>query len=132
MAEVAPWLQPCVGDISLAEGAISKWEEMLKKVERDFKQTTGNHMRIAILANCMPSVIKDYIHVNVQPDTEYRAIIDKVKALIRNKVTTGAVPMDIGQDHAGERDCFGERSNQVLGEQYNVDALRFREKCNNC
>ena len=39
---------------------------MLKKVERDFKQTIGNHMRIAILANFMPSVIKDYIYVNVQ------------------------------------------------------------------
>ena len=63
---------PCVTDISLAEGAISKWEEMLKKVERDLKQTIGNHMRIAILANFMPSVIKDYIYVNVQPDTEYR------------------------------------------------------------
>ena len=67
---------PCVTDISLAEGAISKWEEMLK-VERDFKQTIGDHMRIAILANFMPSVIKEYIYVNVQPDTQYKVIIDK-------------------------------------------------------
>ena len=28
---------PCVTDISLAEGAISKWEEMLKKVERELR-----------------------------------------------------------------------------------------------
>ena len=60
---------PCVTDISLAEGAISKLEKMLKKVERDLKQTIGDHMRIAILANFMPSVIKEYIHVNVRSST---------------------------------------------------------------
>ena len=63
---------PCVTDISLAGGAISTWEEMLKNVERDFKQIIGNHMRIAILGNFMPSVIEDYLYVNVQPDTKYR------------------------------------------------------------
>ena len=123
---------PCVTDISLAEGAISKWEEMLKKVDRDFKQTIGDHMRIAKLANFMPLVIKEYIYVNVQPDTQYKVIIDKVKTLIRNKVTTGAVPMDIGHVQAGERDCAEDESKGCPGEHYDVDALGFRGRCNNC
>ena len=125
-------LPPCVTDISLAEGAISKWEEMLKKVDRDFKQTIGDHMRIAILANFMPLVIKEYIYVNVQPDTQYKVIIDKVKTLIRNKVTTGAVPMDIGHVQAGERDCAEDEPKGCPGEHYDVDALGFRGRCNNC
>ena len=65
-----------------------------KKVEKDYKQQIGNTMQIAILASFVPDDIKDYIYVNVQPDTEYATIIDKVKALIRNKVTTGRTLMD--------------------------------------
>ena len=75
-----------VTDMALAEAAISKWEEGLKKVEKDYKQQIGNTMRIAILASFVPDTIKDFIYVDVQPDAEYKTIIDKVKALIRNKV----------------------------------------------
>ena len=52
---------PRVTDMSLAEAAINKWEEMLKKVDRDYKQVIGDKMRIVILANFVPDAIKDYI-----------------------------------------------------------------------
>ena len=53
-------------------------------------------MRIAIWASFMPSVIKDYLSVDVQSDKEKRVIIDRVKALIRSKVTTGALRRRVG------------------------------------
>ena len=120
-----------VTDMALAEAAISKWEEGLKKVEKDYKQQIGNTMRIAILASFVPDTIKDYIYVNVQPDTEYKTIIDKVKALIRNKVTTGPTPMDVGGVAAGKHDgsCAGDAAKE---EDFDVDAFGFRGKCMKC
>ena len=123
-----------VTDIAYAEPAINRWEEGLKRVKKDYKQTIGNTMRIAILANFMPDAIKDYIYVNVLPDTEYKDIIDKVRALIRNKaITSGPVPMDIGNVKAGGQGGDEEGQGAECGESdYNVDALGFRGKCNNC
>ena len=56
-------------------------------------------MQIAILTGMMPASIQDFVYMNVDENTKYRAIVDRVRAWVGNKVAmlSGPTPMEIGQ-----------------------------------
>ena len=88
-----------VTDSTGEELAMDRWEEQLKKVEKDLGLTFGDTMRIGIWTNFMPDEIKDYVYVNIRPERVYKEIADKGPVLIKNKkACRDTVPI-------GHREC---------------------------
>ena len=87
--------------LSEVDGVISKWEEDVKTLDLQFKETLTDPMKMAIFTNMMPSVIQDYIYTHVDAkwgEAKYDELRDKVKAMVSNKLASsmGPAPMDMG------------------------------------
>jgi hypothetical protein len=111
MSEVAsPGHVKKIGDV---EGALQAWSMKLKMLERQFEETVGPKMKIAIMTGMMPQAIQDFIYQNVTADTTFEGLMDKIKVWISNRVAMDGVPMDIGSMENKEwRDEFYQESNE--------------------
>ncbi len=104
MARTIRLISECTGprvvkEIKDVDGAITNWESKVKRLETECGQTLSETMQIAILTGMMPASIQDFVYMNVDENTKYRAIVDRVRAWVGNKVAmlSGPTPMEIGQ-----------------------------------
>ena len=88
-----------VKEIREVEAAITLWETRVTKLHAEFNETMSPTMKIAILTGMMPTAIQDYVYTNVDDNTQYQAVVDKIRTWAGNKTAmmNGPVPMDIGE-----------------------------------
>jgi hypothetical protein len=88
-----------VKELKDVDDAITNWESKVAKMESECNQVIGETMRIAILTGMMPPIIQDFVYTNVDENTKYKAMVDRVKSWVGNKVAmlSGPTPMEIGQ-----------------------------------
>ena len=81
------------------EAAITAWETRVRKLESEFGESLNSTMKIAIVTGMMPTSIQDYVYPNVDGQTEYPAVVARIKTWAENKVAmmNGPVPMKIGE-----------------------------------
>ena len=89
---------PKIKEMKDIETHMNKWEEKVKVLEKQFKETLSNNMRIAIYTNMLPMTIQDYIYTNVGKETKFEDLKEKIKSMVGNKLAadSGPTPMDIG------------------------------------
>jgi hypothetical protein len=104
MARTIRLISECTGpklvkEIKDVDGAITNWESKVKRLATECGQTLSETMQIAILTGMMPASIQDFVYMNVDETTKYKAIVDRVRAWVGNKVAmlSGPTPMEIGQ-----------------------------------
>ena len=95
--------------------------------QRVKKLINGCLMTKGFLAMRMPSVIRDYLHVNEYPDTELKVITNREQALLWNKSVDG--PMSFGQVHAVGQYAGIDDATRCHGEHHDIDAVGLRRKC---
>ena len=93
-----------VKEIREVEAAITAWETRVRKLESEFGDSLTSTMKIAIVTGMMPTSIQDYVYTNVDGQTEYLAVVARIKAWAENKAAmmSGPVPMDVGEVHGGQ------------------------------
>jgi hypothetical protein len=104
MARTIRLISECTGpklvkEIKDVDGAITNWESKVKRLATECGQTLSETMQIAILTGMMPASIQDFVYMNVDETTKYKAIVDRVRVWVGNKVAmlSGPTPMEIGQ-----------------------------------
>ena len=92
-------------------------------LEKQFGETIGNNMKIAIMASMLPPVIQDFVYQTVTSDMLFDTLLDKVRAWVSNRVAMdgGSTPMDIG-----EVEWNGYEEDQQ------VDAVGTWTRCHKC
>ena len=77
--------------------AITAWETRVRKLESEFGESLTSTMKIAIVTGMMPTSIQDDVHTNVDGQTEYLAVIARIKTWAENKTAMkDPVPMEAG------------------------------------
>jgi hypothetical protein len=80
------------------EGAISRWRSKLRVLEREYEETVGEKMKIAIVTAMLPVHIQDYVFQTVDPKMDFETLLTKIGAWVSNRVAMeGGVPMDVGE-----------------------------------
>ena len=90
---------PKVKDLKDAEAALDRWEEQVKALKKDFKETFSDVVKVGIVTGMMPLSIQEFVYTAVGDKIDYDMTVQKIRALVSNKVAMaeGPVPMDIGR-----------------------------------
>jgi hypothetical protein len=123
---------PRIKDIKNAESDLDKWEDKVKVLEKDFGERFSEVVRLGIITAMMPESVQEFIYTTVGPDVNdktYQATVQKIRAVISNKVamTSGPVPMDIGRVGGTE---YMEA--EEYEESQEVDAVNMNIQCHSC
>ena len=88
-----------VKEIREVEAAIKAWETRVRKLESEFGESLTSTMKIAIVTGMMPTSIQDYVYTNVDGQTEYPAVVARIRTWAENKAAmmNGPVPMEVGE-----------------------------------
>ena len=88
-----------VKEIREVETAITAWEMRVRKLESEFGESLTSTMKIAIVTGMMPTSIQDDVYTNVDWQTEYPAVVARIKIWAENKAAmmNGPVPMEISE-----------------------------------
>jgi hypothetical protein len=122
-----------IKELKDVDGAITNWESKVKRLETECGETLSDTMQIAILTGMMPAIIQDYVYTNVDENTKYKPIADRVRAWVGNKVAmlSGPTPMEIGQveDNWGWDEQY---LNMEDWENAEVQAVGANTQCYRC
>ena len=116
-----------VKEIREVEAAITAWETRVRKLESEFGESLTSTMKIAIATGMMPTSIQDYVYTNVDEQTQYPAVVARIKTWAENKAAmmNGPVPMEVGEVQWWEEyndDC----------EDVEVQAIGPNTQCHRC
>jgi hypothetical protein len=103
------------------EAAIAKWKTKVKTLEKEFGETIGENMKIAIITAMLPTNVQDYVFQTVSADTDFDSIMAKILVWVSNRVAMEGVPMDVG-----------EVGDDWWSEDWEVDAVGAWTKCHSC
>ena len=106
---------------------IEKWEGRLLLIQREYKETLSERMKIAAVTSMCPSEIQDLIFQQGDKLDDYLKVRDQIKAIILNRVTRigGPTPMDIGGVGGSEDEGYDWPE-----EEWPVDGVNTQ--CHNC
>ena len=127
MSEVAS--PRTIKDLKDVEEAIVNWENRVKKLDSEFGEKLSDTMKTAIMTSMMPTVIQDFIYTNVDDNTKYQAVVERVRSWVGNKVAMlqGPAPMDVGEVLTGQ----WEEEPHEWEESY-VQAVGANTQCHRC
>jgi hypothetical protein len=93
---------PKVKQLAQLATAIERWELKVYQLEREHGEKMSSKMKTAVLTGMCPQDIQDVVFQNMEANTEYTTIRDKIRNLVANRVMTASmpVPMDIGEVEA--------------------------------
>ena len=119
---------PKIRELKDAEVMLRKWEEMVKTLRKEFGETFSDTVKVGIVTAMMPQSIQEFVYTAVGDKIGYDATIQKVRAIVSNKVAmaSGPVPMDVG-GVAGT-----EGGDDREGDSCEVDAVGMHVQCHNC
>ena len=77
---------------------IEKWETRLLNLQREYKETLSERMKVAAVTSMCPGDVQDLIFQQGDKLDNYVKVREQIKAIILNRSSRvgGAVPMDIG------------------------------------
>jgi len=125
---------PKILDLKRAEAELDKWEELVKTLKRDFGEKFSDTVKVGIVATMMPISVQELIYQSVGKTADYDQVIQKVRAVVSNKVAmmagNGPTPMDVGEvwDH-GEPTCRQCYDDEQEGD---VGAVSANTQCHGC
>ena len=103
-----------VKEIREVEAAITAWETRVRKLESEFGESLNSTMKIAIVTGMMPTSIQDYAHTNVDGQTEYPAVVARIRTWAA--MMNGPVPMEVGEVQCeGYNDEWEDAEVQAVG-----------------
>ena len=119
---------PKIRELKDAEVMLRRWEEMVKTLRKDFGETFSDTVKVGIVTAMMPQSIQEFVYTAVGDKIGYDATIQKVRAIVSNKVAmaSGPVPKDVGGVAGTEGGDHGE------GDSCEVDAVGMHVQCHNC
>ena len=73
-------------------------ETRVRKLESEFGERLTSTVKIAIVTGMMPTSIQDYVYTNVDGQTEFPAVVARIRTWAENKAAmmNGPVPMEVG------------------------------------
>ena len=103
-------------------GAVTRWENALKELERTEQEQLPEMIKISALTEICSNDVRDMIYQNVDVTKTYSAMREKVISWVSNRVASGlqSVPMDVGW------------VDEVDDEIWNVDAVAAGTQCYRC
>ena len=123
-----------ITDLNKAEAELDKWEDLIKILTRDFKEKFSDTVKVGIVATMMPVSVQELIYQSVGKTANYEEVIQKVRAVISNKVAmmvgNGPAPMDIGEVKRNI-DCW-DWDGQEDEQDGEVGAVSANTQCHNC
>ncbi len=127
---------PRVTDLSKAEMELDKWEDMVKTLRRDFKDNFSDTVKVGIVTTMMPTSVQELIYQSIGKTICYEDVVQKVRAVVSNKVAMaagkGPSPMDVGEiQHKFYYDAYGgcEDEDDASNE---VGAVSANTQCHVC
>ena len=66
---------PKVKELRDAEGALDKWEEMVKLVKKDFDETFSDVVKVGIVVSMMPMSVQEFLYTAVGDKIEYDSVV---------------------------------------------------------
>jgi len=123
-----------ITDLSRAEAELDKWEELVKTLQKDFNEKFSDTVKVGIVATMMPVSVQELIYQSIGKTANYDEVIQKVRAVVSNKVAMmmngGPTPMDIGEIRCGTCHQGWEEAGDNQGED--VGAVNYNTQCYTC
>ena len=109
-------------EMSDVVGAITRWENAMKELERTEQERIPEMIKLAALTQICTGDVRDMIFQNIDTTKTYESMREKVVSWVSNRVASGAqsVPMDIGEVDWQEE------------EDWCVDAVSAETQCYRC
>ena len=106
---------PRIKGAQQVEVDLSKWLAKVKILSCQFNQKLNDCILIAILVQMLPPNVQDFITMNIQKSWTLHDVLDKIRCIIGNRVSTvsGPVPMDVGEIDYYEAEIFEEEVGAV-------------------
>ena len=117
---------PQIKELTDVETGIDNWERNLQKIKKEHAEELSKTLKMAVFTSFMPTVVRDYIYVNVTKDTEYEDLAEKVRVLVRNKAGAKGEAMDMGAVEQPPGLYGGHQDWEDVG------AVGAYTKCHNC
>ena len=127
-----------ISDITKAEAQLDKWEDLVKTMKKDFKEEFSDTVRVGIVTAMMPPSVQELIYQSIDGTIKYDEVIQKVRAVISNKVAMmsnkGPAPMDIGEVYNEYNKCDYQYYDDDYDHEHNEDvgAVSFNTQCHGC
>ena len=77
---------PKIRSIKDVESELTKWEEKVKVLEREFKESFSPMVKIGIMTSIMPAEIQDQVYNTIEPNSSYEVITARIRTVVGNKV----------------------------------------------
>ena len=123
-----------IGDLNKAETELDKWEELVKILKKDFNESFSDTVKLGIVATMMPASVQELIYQSIGKTANYEEVIQKVRAVVSNKVAmmagSGPSPMDVGEVRYGEDRRAWEEN--YAHQEDEVGAVNFNAQCYRC
>jgi hypothetical protein len=126
---------PKLKELSQVEKTIGDWEDKIRILQGQFGEKLSDFMKMAILTGMMPPKIQDYVYSNIDKNSKYDGMKDKLRGMISNKLAqeSGPSPMDIGKVEMEWGDPWGgEAEEQWHGSDVGVEVDGVDTKCYKC
>ena len=100
-------------------------------LKKDFNETFSETVRVGIITSMMPQSVQEFIYTSIGSTIDYDSIVQKIRAVVSNKVAMaeGPTPMDVGRAGDGGLDRF-EAGADVRADD--VDAVNMNVLCHAC
>ena len=90
-----------IADLTKVESELDKWEDLVKTLQRDFKETFSDTVKVGIVTTMMPTSIQELVYQSTGKTVCYDDVVQKIRIVVSNKVAMaagkGTSPMEIGE-----------------------------------
>ena len=133
---------PVVSELRDVEAMIIKWEDKVKTLRVQYTQTLTEEVRLGIMQKMPPMSVQDYMTTNLDNETDYDAIREKIRLFCMNKMDS-PMAMDCSEvnrqeyidgnyeeEYQGWDDAQGHAQNGDAS--VGIEAVWPGTKCHNC
>jgi hypothetical protein len=123
-----------ITSLNMIELQLTKWEDQMRLLDREYKESFSDTVKIGIMTSMLPSSIQDHVYTIITTDTKYDDLVVKIKSLVSNKVTmmSSPTPMDLGAVLPRTVQPETEEPEQEGEELYDVGLVGPNIQCYRC
>jgi hypothetical protein len=120
---------PKIKDLRDVEPEITKWEEKLKILSKEFGEKFSDIVKVGVITSVLPLSVQEHVYSTLGDDVNYVNVMERIKLLVSNKVSmmSGPTPMDLG---AVEHQYWAYEDLEVVEED--VGAVGMHVQCLRC
>ena len=118
-----------VVDLKYVESELTRWEEKVKVLSKEFGENFSDTVRVGIILSVMPPSVQEMIYNSLGDNVKYEEVASKIRSVVSTKVAMmqGPAPMDIGQV-----EDENAKSHDYSANEEEIGAVSMSTQCHGC